>query len=171
MYRASANSSSEILEKVRLMTNDIYAELRKVEEQYMAEVLSQTPEERMAVYKDRMPKADEFYSKREDDGRIPYVYFQRSRISGLKNYGVKYAEGCHPDGFYHYFSSPKKIHALVEEHGKDSIDWNIRRRFDNFEFPYNIFEACLIEEAIHRHFEVVGKDDWANGHIALSTGY
>jgi hypothetical protein len=151
------------------MTNDIYAELKSAEEKYMAEVLSQTPEERMMVYKEKFPNV--IYWNKEDDGRTPYVYFQISKVTGLKNYGVKYGEGCHPDGFYDYFSSSAKIHALVEEHGKGSIDWDIRRTFQEFQFPYNIFEACLMENAIQRHFDVLSKDDWANEHVALSTDW
>jgi len=63
---------------------------------------------------------------------IPFTYRVTCIPTGQHYYGVRTAAGCHPDDFWvSYFTSSDKVKSLIEEHGKDSFQFEIRRKFPN----------------------------------------
>ena len=63
---------------------------------------------------------------------IPFTYRVTCIPTGQHYYGVRWQAGCHPDELWtKYFTSSDKVKALIEEHGKDSFQFEIRRTFPN----------------------------------------
>jgi len=63
----------------------------------------------------------------------PYTYLLKSP-DGRLYYGLRYAKNCHPDEFWvTYFTSSKKVLELIEEYGKESFTFEIRKTFDDVE--------------------------------------
>jgi hypothetical protein len=65
---------------------------------------------------------------------IPFTYRVTHIPSGTWYYGVRYAEGCHPnDLFISYFTSSARISKLLSEDGPDAFTTEIRRTFQSKE--------------------------------------
>lgn len=68
---------------------------------------------------------------------IPYTYLIKFKPTNQVYYGVRYAKNCHPNEFWKtYFTSSSIIHKLIEQHGLDSFDIQIRRTFDDSQKAY-----------------------------------
>jgi NUMOD3 motif. len=88
----------------------------------------------------------------------PFTYYLFHRPTGKKYYGVKWAEGCHPNDLWtNYFTSSFKVVDLIERYGPDSFDVEVRRTFKTPE------EAVLWECKVLRRLRVVSNDEWLNG--------
>lgn len=63
---------------------------------------------------------------------IPYTYKIEFKPTGQYYYGVRYAKNCHPDDLWiTYFTSSKIIHNLIDKHGLDEFNVEIRKIFPN----------------------------------------
>lgn len=61
---------------------------------------------------------------------IYYTYYIFNTITNQHYYGARWAEGCTPDDLWvSYFTSSKKVKALIEQHGADSFIVQIRKTF------------------------------------------
>lgn len=92
----------------------------------------------------------------------PYTYLIKHKPTGQVYYGVRTANKLDPinDLWQEYFTSSKKIHALIEETGKDSFDVEIRREFDTVE------EAVAWEIRVLQRCRVLEDSRWLNANIA-----
>ena len=60
---------------------------------------------------------------------VPYTYYIKWSTLNLMYYGVKYAEGCHPDNFWvNYFTSSKVVREYREKYGEPDI-YRVSKRF------------------------------------------
>ena len=60
---------------------------------------------------------------------VPYTYFIKWSTLNLMYYGVKYAEGCHPDDFWVvYFTSSKLVQKCRNKYGEPEI-CKVSKRF------------------------------------------
>ncbi len=60
----------------------------------------------------------------------PFTYLLKHIPSGKFYYGVRYAEGCHPNDLFHsYFTSSKEVKKLIDKDGKDSFIYETRKMF------------------------------------------
>ena len=91
---------------------------------------------------------------------LPFTYFIFHLPTGFKYYGAKFSKGCHPSDLWtKYFTSSKKVKQLIEEYGKDSFVYEIRKTFTNK-------DDCLKwENKVLERMHVLEKDDWLNNHI------
>lgn len=66
--------------------------------------------------------------------RTPYTYLICHKPTGLLYYGSRYARGCHPtDLWATYFTSSTYVADLINEYGKDSFSFEIRKTFDSIQ--------------------------------------
>lgn len=66
----------------------------------------------------------------------PYSYFLRNKITGQMYYGIQYGPKADPENFWKpggYFSSSSLVHDLIEQHGVDSFEAEVRRLFKTSE--------------------------------------
>ena len=88
---------------------------------------------------------------------IPYTYLIKFKPTGQVYYGVRFAKGCHPNEFWDkYMTSSKVVHQLIEEHGKDSFEYEIRKTFDCAD------KAIEWESTVLKRMCVVGNNKWLN---------
>lgn len=60
----------------------------------------------------------------------PYTYLITFLPTGQKYYGSRTKRGCHPSDLWNsYFTSSKTVRQLIEQHGKDAFEVEIRRTF------------------------------------------
>lgn len=91
---------------------------------------------------------------------IPYTYFLFNKITGQKYYGVRYANNCKPEELWStYFSSSKYVKQLIETHGKDSFEYEVRKTFKT---PH---EARSWEERVLRKLDILNNDIWLNKNV------
>lgn len=63
----------------------------------------------------------------------PYTYLIGWSKLTVYYYGVRYSKNCHPsDLFVRYFTSSRRVHALLKEHGRPDIV-QVRRTFSDSE--------------------------------------
>lgn len=82
--------------------------------------------------------------------RIPYTYLVKFQASpnapSLFYYGVRYANGCHPnDLFKTYFTSCKRVNSLIKQHGLSVFNWEIRKIFSTVEQARNWEQKVLLK--------------------------
>lgn len=88
---------------------------------------------------------------------IPYTYLIKFKPTGQVYYGVRYAKKCHPNDLWSsYFTSSKHIHLLIEEHGKDAFEYEIRKTFNDAN------AARVWESKVLQRLNVVHSDNWLN---------
>ena len=91
---------------------------------------------------------------------IPYTYFLFNKITGQKYYGVRYANNCTPEELWcTYFSSSKYVKELLETHGKDSFEYEVRKTFKT------AHEARSWEERVLRKLDILNNDIWLNKNV------
>lgn len=91
----------------------------------------------------------------------PYTYFIKHIPTGLCYYGVRYAKECHPNDLWTtYFTSSHRVRALIEEYGKDSFLYEIRRTFED------AVAARNWERRVLTRLNVLNKSWWMNRNIA-----
>jgi len=87
----------------------------------------------------------------------PYTYLIKFKPTGQVYYGVRFAKGCSPDDLWEtYFTSSKVVKSLIEEHGKDAFDYEIRKTFETAD------AARKWEENVLQRLKVVKDDKWLN---------
>jgi hypothetical protein len=64
----------------------------------------------------------------------PFTYRIKFIPTGEYYYGVRFAKGCDPSELWtKYFTSSATVHSLIEKHGKDSFETEIRKVFESAE--------------------------------------
>ena len=63
---------------------------------------------------------------------VYFTYYLYHKPTGKKYYGARWKPGCQPSDLWTtYFTSSKHVHKLIEEYGKDSFDYEIRKTFED----------------------------------------
>jgi hypothetical protein len=90
---------------------------------------------------------------------IPFSYYLYHRLTGLKYYGIKHANGCNPSDLWtKYFSSSIRVKQLITEYGKDSFDVKIRKTFNSSH------DALIWEHKVLRRLNASQNPTWINRH-------
>lgn len=81
-----------------------------------------------------------------------YTYLIKHIPTNQFYYGVRYSKNCNPSDLWKtYFTSSKKVKKLIEQYGKDSFVYEIRKTFDNVEDAQNWEKRVLMRMKIpHR---------------------
>ena len=88
---------------------------------------------------------------------VPYTYLLKHAPTGKVYYGCRFAEGCNPSEFWDtYETSSKYVKQLVEEYGKDSFSFEIRKVF-NDKISCRIWETKVL-----KRMKVVTRSDFLN---------
>jgi len=92
----------------------------------------------------------------------PYTYLIKHKPTGLVYYGVRTANKVEAENdlWKEYFTSSKKIHALMEETGQDSFEIEIRKEFDTPE------QAIEWEIKVLKRCNVLHDERWINANVA-----
>lgn len=97
----------------------------------------------------------------------PYTYLVKFKPTGKVYYGsrcqnyTKFNRTPAEDFWNHYTTSSENINNLIEEHGKDAFDYEIRRTFDSVEDMAN-WETRVLTRS-----RVLEKQNlWMNGNVA-----
>lgn len=89
----------------------------------------------------------------------PYTYRIKCIPTGQSYYGVRYAKECCPSDLWEsYFTSSSLIHKLIEYHGPDQFEFEIRKTFDNKD------EACQWEHKVLQRLRILSNSMWLNMH-------
>lgn len=89
----------------------------------------------------------------------PYTYYLYHIPTRLKYYGSQYGKGSDPiELWVTYFTSSKKVKALISQYGKDSFIVKIRKIFDTRESALR-WEATFLSKIDARN-----RADWLNQH-------
>lgn len=93
----------------------------------------------------------------------PYTYLIKHIPTNLYYYGVKYSNTSNPETFWiDYFTSSNKVKKLIEEYGKESFVFEIRKIFDSAE------KAMIWEEKVIRRMNLPKRKDFLNHRYAYS---
>ena len=87
-----------------------------------------------------------------------YTYYLYHVPTGKKYYGYRYANKCEPeqDLWVYYFSSSDLVEDLIEQYGKESFQYQVRKMFDTQE------EAHTYEQTFLHRVKAIEKKDWLN---------
>jgi len=90
----------------------------------------------------------------------PYTYSLLHKPTGKKYYGARWAVNCHPNDLWQtYFTSSKHVKKLIEEYGKDSFIYTIRKVF-------NSVDDCRIwEQRVLTKLHVPKNTSWLNKNV------
>jgi hypothetical protein len=82
----------------------------------------------------------------------PYTYLIKHIPTDQYYYGVRYAKKCNPNDLWKaYFTSSKRVKNLIEQYGKDSFEYEVRKTFDSIEDAQNWEKRVLMKMRIpHR---------------------
>lgn len=87
----------------------------------------------------------------------PYTYLIKHIPTNTFYYGCKYAKGCHPSTFWiDYWTSSKYVNVLIEETGKESFEFEIRKVFTDVNVCRNW------ESKVLKRMKVVQREDFIN---------
>lgn len=87
---------------------------------------------------------------------MKYTYLLKWSSTGMKYYGVRYADNCNPNDLWEtYFTSSLYVSDYIEEHGEPDII-QIRKTFDN---PKS---ALLWESKVLTKLDAAGRADFLN---------
>ena len=97
----------------------------------------------------------------------PYTYLVKFKPTGKVYYGsrcqnvTKFNRTPAEDFWHKYTTSSENINALIEEHGKDAFEYEIRKTFDSVEemadWETRVLTRCRVLER---------QDRWMNGNVA-----
>lgn len=97
---------------------------------------------------------------------MAYTYLIRHIPTNTFYYGVKYGKQSDPTDFWvRYFTSSKKVSALIDEYGKESFVYEIRKTFDTAE------SAIRWEKTVLRRMKVHLREDFININPGRGYGY
>lgn len=87
----------------------------------------------------------------------PYTYLLKHTPSNTYYYGVRYAKGCHPSEFWiKYTTSSVYVNNLIEQSGKESFVFEIRKVFKHIE------DARKWESRVLKKIDAVARKDFIN---------
>lgn len=88
---------------------------------------------------------------------MSYTYLIKFKPTGQLYYGVRYAKSSNPEEFFKtYFTSSKYVKKLIQLHGIEAFEYEIRMIFKNKS------SAIRCEHRVLKHFNVVKNDKWLN---------
>lgn len=94
---------------------------------------------------------------------VPYTYFLYHKPTHKKYYGVRWAKGCMPEDLWTtYFTSSKYVKLLIQQYGKESFIFEIRKTFSD------VNSAILWEKKVLRRLNVLTNEEWLNKNISGS---
>ena len=97
---------------------------------------------------------------------IPYTYYLYHVPTGKKYYGMQHGRVANPMNLWKtYFSSSKKVKALIDKYGKDSFIAEVRKTFTTAE------DCRLWEQTVLVRIKAIEKDDWLNQSLAHGKFY
>jgi hypothetical protein len=86
-----------------------------------------------------------------------FTYYLYHIPTGKKYYGARWKPGCHPSDLWNtYFTSSKHVHKLIEEYGKESFEYKIRKTF------VNKSECISWEQKVLKRLKVKTNNNWLN---------
>jgi len=97
----------------------------------------------------------------------PYTYLVKFKPTGKVYYGsrcqnyTKFNRTPAEDFWNHYTTSSENINNLIEEHGKDAFEYEIRRTFNSIEDMANWETKVLTRSRVLER-----QDRWMNGNVA-----
>jgi len=97
----------------------------------------------------------------------PYTYLVKFKLTGKVYYGsrcqnyTKFNRTPAEDFWNHYTTSSENINNLIEEHGKDAFEYEIRRTFNSIEDMANWETKVLTRSRVLER-----QDRWMNGNVA-----
>ena len=97
----------------------------------------------------------------------PYTYLVKFKLTGKVYYGsrcqnyTKFNRTPAEDFWNHYTTSSENINNLIEEHGKDAFEYEIRRTFNSIEDMANWETRVLTRSRVLKR-----QDLWMNGNVA-----
>jgi hypothetical protein len=97
----------------------------------------------------------------------PYTYLVKFKLTGKVYYGsrcqnyTKFNRTPAEDFWNHYTTSSENINNLIEEHGKNAFEYEIRRTFDSIEDMANWETKVLTRSRVLER-----QDRWMNGNVA-----
>ena len=97
----------------------------------------------------------------------PYTYLVKFKPTGKVYYGsrcqnyTKFNRTPADDFWNHYTTSSENINNLIEEHGKDAFEYEIRRTFNSVEDMANWETRVLTRSRVLER-----QDRWMNGNVA-----
>lgn len=97
----------------------------------------------------------------------PYTYLVKFKPTGKVYYGsrcqnyTKFNRTPAEDFWNHYTTSSENINNLIEEHGKDAFEYEIRRTFNSVEDMANWETRVLTRSHVLER-----QDRWMNGNVA-----
>jgi hypothetical protein len=97
----------------------------------------------------------------------PYTYLVKFKLTGKVYYGsrcqnyTKFNRTPAEDFWNHYTTSSENINNLIEEHGKDAFEYEIRRTFNSIEDMANWETRVLTRSRVLER-----QDRWMNGNVA-----
>lgn len=90
---------------------------------------------------------------------IPFSYYLYHRPTNQHYYGIRHCQGCHPSELWvKYFSSSVIVKQLIEQYGKDSFNWQVRKTF------IDSTSALLWEHRLLNRINASNRSDWLNRH-------
>ncbi len=88
---------------------------------------------------------------------IPYTYLLKHKPTNTYYYGVRYANNCSPKDLWStYFTSSHYVEKLINEYGKESFVFEIRKTFKSVD------AARLWESKVLKRLNVSNRNDFIN---------
>ena len=88
---------------------------------------------------------------------IPFTYLLKHINTNKYYYGVRFKKGCHPNDLWtKYFTSSKRVKALIRKYGKKSFIFEIRKTFKT------IKQARIWEHKVLKRLKVIYRNDFLN---------
>lgn len=95
---------------------------------------------------------------------IPYTYLLKFKPANLFYYGVRFRENCNPDEFWEtYFTSSKVIKRLIDEFGKDSFEFEIRKIFNTKRSARDWEQMVLLKIDAENHPKFINRSNNIKG--------
>lgn len=90
---------------------------------------------------------------------VPFAYTITQTSTGIRYYGIKFAQGCQPSDLGTiYFSSSKLVKKLIKEEGKENFIFEIRKIFKSKE------QAVKWETKLLKRINAAKSPMWFNKH-------
>lgn len=97
---------------------------------------------------------------------IPFAYVITQISTGIRYYGIKFAQGCQPkDLGITYFSSSRIVQTLIKEEGLENFKFDVRKVFENRE------QAIAWETKFLTKINAAKSTMWFNRHNGTLTFY
>lgn len=94
----------------------------------------------------------------------PFTYLIKHLPTGKVYYGLRYAKKCQPSDLWTtYFTSSSDVERLIEQDGKDSFLFEVRKKFTDTK------KAIEWEKKVLRRMKAIQREDFINRNIPGSS--